>query len=61
MKKKITTYTSIVLGIFVLLITYLSKVGIETKKFNNQIQNLDKQKNNKLNIRLKKKKINKKP
>ena len=45
MKKKIITYTSIVLGIFVLLITYLSTVGIETEKFNNQIQNLVKQKN----------------
>ena len=44
MKKKIITYTSIVLGIFVLLITYLSTVGIETEKFNNQIQNLVKQK-----------------
>ena len=57
MKKKITTYTSIVLGIFVLLITYLSTVGIETDKFNNQIQNLIKQKNNKFDTSLKKLKL----
>jgi uncharacterized membrane protein (Fun14 family) len=48
MNKKILKYTSIVLGIFVLLILYLSTVGIETRKFNNQIQNLVKQKNDKL-------------
>ena len=57
MRKKITTYTSIVLGIFVLLITYLSTIGIKTEKFNNQIQNLVKQKNNKFDISLKKIKL----
>jgi hypothetical protein len=57
MKKKIITYTSIVLGIFVLLITYLSTAGIETEKFNNQIQNLVKQKNNKFDVSLKKIKL----
>ena len=57
MKKKIIRYTSIVLGIFVLLITYLSTVGIETEKFNNQIQNLVKQKNDKFDASLKKIKI----
>jgi hypothetical protein len=57
MKKKIITYTSIVLGIFVLLITYLSTVGIETEKFNNQIQNLIKQKNDKFDVSLKKIKL----
>jgi len=57
MSKKITTYTSIVLGIFVLLITYLSTIGIKTEKFNNQIQNLVKQKNNKFDISLKKIKL----
>jgi hypothetical protein len=57
MKKKITTYTSIVLGIFVLLIIYLSTVGIETEKFNNQIQNLVKQKNDKFDVSLKKIKL----
>jgi hypothetical protein len=57
MKKKIITYTSLILGIFVLLITYMSTVGIKTEKFNNQIQNLVKQKNNKFDIRLKKIKL----
>ena len=40
MNKKILKYISIVLGVFVLLIIYLSTVGIETEKFNNQIQDL---------------------
>ena len=44
MNKKILKYISIVLAIFVLLIVYLSTVGIETEKFNNQIKNLVKQK-----------------
>ena len=57
MKKKITIYTSLILGIFVLLITYLSTVGIKTEKFNNQIQNLVKQKNNKFDVSLKKIKL----
>jgi hypothetical protein len=57
MKKKIITYTSTVLGIFVLLITYLSTVGIETEKFNTKIQNLAKQKNDKFDVSLKKIKL----
>jgi hypothetical protein len=57
MKKKIITYTSIVLGIFVLLIAYMSTIGIETEKFNNQIQNLIKQKNDKFDFILKKIKL----
>ncbi|MDC0439506.1 hypothetical protein OAL56_05515, partial [Candidatus Pelagibacter sp.] len=57
MSKKILKYTSIVLGIFVLLIVYLSTIGIETDKFNNQIQDLVKQKNDKLDTSLKKIKL----
>ena len=57
MNIKIIKYTSIVLGIFVLLITYLSTVGIETEKFNNQIQNLVNQKNDKFDANLKKIKL----
>ena len=57
MSKKILRYTSIVLGVFVLLIIYLSTVGIETKRFNNQIQNLVKQKNDKFDTSLKKIKL----
>jgi hypothetical protein len=54
MTKKILGYTSIVLGVFALLIIYLSTVGIETEKFNNQIQDLVKQKNDKFDTSLKK-------
>ena len=57
MSKKILKYISIIIGIFVLLIIYLSTVGIETEKFNNQIQNLVKQKNDKLDTSLKKIKL----
>ena len=54
MNKKILRYISIVLGILVLLITYLSTIGIETEKFNKQIQNIIKQKNDKFDASLKK-------
>jgi len=57
MTKKILRYISIVLGVFALLIIYLSTVGIETEKFNNQIQDLVKQKNDKLDASLKKIKL----
>jgi len=57
MTKKILIYTSIVLGIIVLLIIYLSTVGIETKKFNNQILKIVKQKNDKFEASLKKIKL----
>ena len=57
MSKNILKYTSIVLGVFVLLIIYLSTVGFETEKFNHQIQNLVKQKNNKFDTNLKKIKL----
>ena len=57
MSKKILKYISIVLGVFVLLIIYLSTAGIETEKFNNQIQDLVKQKNNKFDTSLKKIKL----
>ena len=57
MSKNILKYTSIVLGVFILIIIYLSTVGFETDKFNNQIQNLVKQKNNKFDTNLKKIKL----
>ena len=57
MNKKILKYILIVLGIFVLFIFYLSTVGIETEKFNKQIQNLIKQKNDKFDASLKKIKL----
>ena len=57
MNKKFLKYIFVLLGVFVLLIIYLSTVGIETEKFNNQIQNLVKQKNNKLDTSLRKIKL----
>ena len=57
MSKKILRYTSIVVGTFILLIIYLSTIGIETEKFNKQIQDLVKQKNNKFDTSLKKIKL----
>ena len=57
MSKKILKYIFISIGVLVLLIIYLSTVGIETEKFNNQIQDLVKQKNDKLDTSLKKIKL----
>ena len=57
MSKKILKFLSIILGVFILSIIYLSTVGIETKKFNKKIQDLVKQKNDKLDISLKKIKL----
>ena len=57
MSTKFLKYTSILIGVFVLLIIYLSTVGIETEKFNKQIQNLIKKKSDKLEISLKKIKL----
>jgi len=57
MSKRILKYIFISIGVLVLLIIYLSTVGIETEKFNNQIQDLVKQKNDKLHISLKKIKL----
>ena len=56
MSKKILKYISISIGVLVLLIIYLSTVGIETEKFNKQIQDLVKQKNNKFDTKFKKNK-----
>jgi hypothetical protein len=57
MNKKILKYISILFGILVLIIIYLSTIGIETAKFNNQIQNIIKQKNDKFDASLKKIKL----
>ena len=57
MNKKFLKYLSILIGVFVLLIIYLSTVGIETEKFNKQIQDIVRQKNNNLDINLKKIKL----
>ena len=57
MSKKILKYISIIIGVFLLSIIYLSTVGIETDKFNKQIEDLVKQKNDKLETSLKKIKL----
>ena len=57
MSKKILKYISTIIGFFILLIIYLSTVGIETEKFNKQIQDLVQQKNDKIDISLKKIKL----
>ena len=57
MSKKILKYISTIIGFFILLIIYLSTVGIETEKFNKQIQDLVQQKNDKIDIGLKKIKL----
>ena len=57
MSKKILKSLTIILGVFILLIIYFSTVGIETKKFNKKIQDLVRQKNDKLDISLKKIKL----
>ena len=57
MSKKTLKYLSIILGVFILSIIYLSTVGIETKKFNKKIQDLVRQKNDKLDTSLKKIKL----
>ena len=57
MSKKILKYISGIIGFFVLLIIYLSTVGIETEKFNKQIQDLIQKKNDKIEISLKKIKL----
>ncbi|MBD1109150.1 hypothetical protein IDH26_03480 [Pelagibacterales bacterium SAG-MED50] len=57
MRKKILKYIFISIGALVLLIIYLSTIGIETEMFNKQIQDLVKQKNDKLDTSLKKIKL----
>ena len=57
MKKNIIKYLLLTSVLFISVILYLSTVGIETEKFNNQIQNLVKQKNDKLDTSLKKIKL----
>tara|TARA_B100001175_G_scaffold190524_1_gene161549 strand:+ start:275 stop:2689 length:2415 start_codon:yes stop_codon:yes gene_type:complete len=57
MKKKIIKYILLSVGFFILIIIYLSVVGLETDKFNTQIRNKFIQTNNKLDLKLKKVKL----
>ena len=54
MSKKILKYISTIIGVVFLSIIYLSTFGIETEKFNKQIQDLVNKKNDKLETSLKK-------
>ena len=57
MSKKILKYISIVIGTLILLTIYLSTIGIKTDKFNKQIHDLVRKKNNKFDTSLKKIKL----
>ena len=57
MSKKILKYISIVIGALILLTIYVSTIGIETEKFNKQIQDIVRKKNDKFDTSLKKIKL----
>ena len=57
MSKNFLKYVFILIGVFVLSIIYLSTVGVETEKFNKQIKDLVKKKNDKFDTSLKKIKL----
>ena len=57
MKKNILKFITIISIVFFVLVTYLSLVGIETEKFNNQIKDRIVKANNNLDIKLKKIKL----
>ena len=57
MKKNIIKYLLLFAGVFVVLIIYLSLIGIETDRFNNQIKDKLTKNNNNLDVNLKKIKL----
>ena len=57
MKKKILKYVIVFIGAMISIIIYLSVIGLETVKFNKQIQDKIFQNNKKINISLKKIKL----
>ena len=57
MKKNILKYLLLIFLILIALISYLSTVGLETKRFNNQIKDRLTQINSNLDIELKKIKL----
>ncbi len=57
MRKNILKYFILIVGVLVALIFYLSLVGLETEKFNNQIKRKVIETNNKLELELKKIKL----
>ena len=57
MKKIILKYLLITFGILLIIITYLSVIGLETEKFNNQIKSKIIELNSSLDLELKKIKL----
>ena len=57
MKKNIIKYLSISAGIIIVFIIYLSLIGIETDRFNNQIKDKISENNRDLELELKKVKL----
>ena len=57
MKKIILKYLLIIFGILLIIITYLSVIGLETEKFNNQIKSKIIETNSSLDLELKKIKL----
>ena len=57
MSKNLLKYILIIISLLALFITYFSTIGFETKKFNKQIQDKIYQKNNKLDLELRKIKL----
>jgi hypothetical protein len=57
MKNNILKYTLLIIGVFFLIIIYLSIIGLETQKFNQKIKDKIFQTNNKLDLKLKKIKL----
>ena len=57
MKKNIIKYLSISAGIITVFIVYLSLIGIETDRFNNQIKDKISENNRDLELELKKVKL----
>ena len=57
MKKNIIKFILSIVGVFILVVIYLSTFGLETEKFNTQIKNKVIQVNSKLNLDLKKIKL----
>ena len=54
MKKKLLKYTSIIVSVFIIFVIYLTTIGLETESLNNQIKNKIFQRNNNLEVELKK-------
>ena len=57
MKKKFIKYISLIIGVIISILIYLSIFGIETEKFNNKIIDRVNKNNSNLDLKLKKIKL----